>query len=281
MTKRTLERVHIDHFFFGDKIFLVLVDDYSNWIDVKLNRAVSSECVIRALKEFIVSMGLPEMIVSDNATCFNSSEFESFCKSNHIKHVNSPQYHPESNGLAERCVGIVKENLRKCLRANSRLSMEDQLLNFLFEYRGSPLAQSGNSPASNIFKYNFRNNLNCLSKQVRFDSCNQDAEWESQTTTTISSLTPAVTKACKAIQFSVNDNVYYYHKLRKLWVRSQIVSKISQNLYKIKLETGQVLNSHISFLKKDKTEIVKNSILEERSNSGPLRHQIRLRSHVR
>lgn len=52
--------------------------------------------------------------MSDNATCFNSSEFDEFCKFNGIFHLNFPQYHPQSNGLAESGVGIVKSNLRMC-----------------------------------------------------------------------------------------------------------------------------------------------------------------------
>ena len=47
-------------------------------------------------------------IVSDNGTCFTSSEFESFLKLNGITHLKSASYHSSTNGLAERAVQIVK-----------------------------------------------------------------------------------------------------------------------------------------------------------------------------
>lgn len=44
--------------------------------------------------------GLPEMLVSDNATFFTSAEFADFMSKNGIKHVTSAPFHPLSNGLA-------------------------------------------------------------------------------------------------------------------------------------------------------------------------------------
>lgn len=123
-TTHPFERIHIDHFFFNGKCFLIIVDDFSNFIDVKLNKSIDSKSVLNSLREFCSVFGLPTVIVSDNATCFNSMEFNNFCKFNGIKHLNSPQYHPQSNGLAERGVGIVKSNLRKCLSGGETLKLK-------------------------------------------------------------------------------------------------------------------------------------------------------------
>lgn len=70
-----IERVHLDHFFFGNKILLIIVDVFSNWIDIQ----------------------------------------EDFCEANNITHKTSPLYHPQSNGIVERSVGIAKNNLKKYL----------------------------------------------------------------------------------------------------------------------------------------------------------------------
>lgn len=51
------ERVHLDHFFFGQHCFLIIVDDFSNYIDVKLNKSVDSKSVLRSLREFISLFG--------------------------------------------------------------------------------------------------------------------------------------------------------------------------------------------------------------------------------
>ena len=42
------------------------------------------------------------MIVSDNHSCFTSSELEGFPKLNGNSHLLTAPYHPQSNGLAEK-----------------------------------------------------------------------------------------------------------------------------------------------------------------------------------
>jgi len=53
------------------------------------------------------------VLVTDNGSCFVSSEFENFLLKNGIKHITSAPYHPATNGLAERAVQIVKKGLKK------------------------------------------------------------------------------------------------------------------------------------------------------------------------
>ena len=59
------------------------------------------------------TLGLPEVIVSDNATNFTSEEFATFMRKNGIQHVKSPPYHSSSNGLVEKVVQMLKEGLKK------------------------------------------------------------------------------------------------------------------------------------------------------------------------
>lgn len=244
-TSKPFERVHVDHFFFGNKIFLLIVDEFSNWMDVKMNSSVTSKCVIMALKEFMSAFGLPKVLVSDNATCFNSFEFENFCENNNIKHVNSPAYRPQSNGLAERSVGIVKERLRKFLaeNGNGRKSLEEQITEFLFMYRTSPLSLKA-SPASLIFKFNVRTNISSLSKQVPNDYSSRVADWDQSTTKTTTSTSTRTSR-----NFEANQPIYYYHSLRRSWIPACIVSRKSYCLYVIKLVEGTTLVAHASSIK--------------------------------
>ena len=103
--KRPWACVHIDHAgpFLG-KIFLVLVDAHSKWLEVTPVASTSSQSTIQELRRIFAIHGLPEMLVSDNGTAFTSEEFLSFLKMNGVCPVNSAPYHPASNGLAERAV---------------------------------------------------------------------------------------------------------------------------------------------------------------------------------
>ena len=51
----------------------------------------------------VCSVGLPEIVITENGPGFASEEFEVFLQNNDIKHILlSAPYHPSSNGLAER-----------------------------------------------------------------------------------------------------------------------------------------------------------------------------------
>lgn len=58
--------------------------------------------------------GIPEVIVTDNASVFTSREFQELVKRNSIKHITTAPYHSASNGLAERAaVQTLKSSLKK------------------------------------------------------------------------------------------------------------------------------------------------------------------------
>ena len=127
-------RLHIDHFFYEDKIFFVLIDSFSKYIECSIVQNVSSNCTIEFLREIFARNGLPETIVSDNSTSFVSTEFKEFLENNKIIHITSPAYHPSSNGQGENSVRIIKQLLKK----NNKGSMRTRLSHALFHHRSVP-----------------------------------------------------------------------------------------------------------------------------------------------
>lgn len=108
---------------------------------------------------------MAEKIVTDNGTAFALKLFRNFCEANQIEHVLTPPYHPQSNGLAERSVGIVKMNLKKFLCDQTKKgTIADQIQNFLFNSHSTPLSDGSGSPSEKIFNYKLKTNLNPLQK---------------------------------------------------------------------------------------------------------------------
>ncbi len=96
------------------KMFFVLIEAHSKWMDVYPVNSATSATTIECLRNSNHSNhGLPELIVSDNGTCFISAEFKEFLHKNGVRHVMSAPYHASSNGLVERAVQIVKTMLKK------------------------------------------------------------------------------------------------------------------------------------------------------------------------
>ena len=111
---RPWSRLHIDHAgpFLG-KLYLIIIDAHSKWIDVHIVNSTSAECAISKLRTVFATHGLPEQIVSDNGSGFTSTEFKKFLSDNGIKQIWTSPYHPSSNGLAERAVQIFKSTVKK------------------------------------------------------------------------------------------------------------------------------------------------------------------------
>ena len=108
------ERIHIDYAgpFLG-KMFLVVIDAYSKWIEVHRVNTATSRVTIEKLRSTFAIHGFPITIVSDNGRNFCREEFEEFLAKNGIHHRRKAPYHPASNGLAERAVQTFKKGMKK------------------------------------------------------------------------------------------------------------------------------------------------------------------------
>ena len=140
------------------KMFLILIDAHSKWMDVHTVPSATSHSTISVLRTIFASHGLPEILVCDNGTAFTSSEFGIFLRQNGIRHITSAPYHPATNGLAERAVQILKNSLRK----SEPRCIDKQLARLVFHYRTTPHATTGISPAELLMGRPLRTHLDLL-----------------------------------------------------------------------------------------------------------------------
>ena len=109
---RPWSRLHLNYALpFHGKMFLVLVDAYSKWIEVFPVQSATSILTIEKLRIAFATHGLPEKIVTDNGSVFTNAEFTEFTEKNGIRHIHTSPYHPASNGLAERAVQTFKHGV--------------------------------------------------------------------------------------------------------------------------------------------------------------------------
>ena len=92
---------------------LILIESYTNWIEVWPVNATSAKDVIGCLRKIFATFGIPLPIVTDNGPPFDSFEFLEFCTANSIVTSKSPRYHPQSNGQGENAVKTMKPHLKK------------------------------------------------------------------------------------------------------------------------------------------------------------------------
>ena len=124
-------RIHADYAGpFQGRMLLILVDAHSKWMDIHITSSATSAVTIEKMRSSFATLGLPEIMVTDNGPAFTSMEFAQFMQRNRIWHVTTAPYHPASNGLAEWDVQTVKEGLRKMVDG----SLETRVSRFLFRY---------------------------------------------------------------------------------------------------------------------------------------------------
>ena len=111
-------KVGTDLFEYKGSHYLILVDYYSNFIEVApLQNDTKSVTVIKHIKASIARHGIMETLISDNGPQFVSDAFAKFVKAYGIKHVISSPTYPQSNGLAEKAVQTIKKMMTKCEEA--------------------------------------------------------------------------------------------------------------------------------------------------------------------
>ena len=55
----------------------------------------------------------PDTLVTDNRPCYTSKELQMVMQSMSVNHITSSPYYPQSNELAEKFVGIIKNLFHK------------------------------------------------------------------------------------------------------------------------------------------------------------------------
>lgn len=252
-TTKPFERVHIDFYEIEKHKFLILVDNYSKWLECIPMHSTIASVTIEKLKFVFSTFGLPTEIVSDNGPPFNSVEFRDFCKSNGIRLTNSPPRHAQSNGEGEVAVREAKQALKKMLidERSKNSPMMTKVTNFLLKYRVTPTTVTGNSPANMIFNFKPKSFMdilndrprNCSSKIARTDHP-PNREGKNQ----ISNDKPK-----EVTSYKTNEIVSYqivWNNFVK-WIPAKIIKKISNSVYVI-LVNGSSKTAHLRQLRKTK-----------------------------
>ena len=153
-------KVGMDLLDFQDKAYLVVVDFYSHYPELRVVKQKRGEDVIMALKSIFAVHGVPNRIIADNMP-FSSLAMTQFSSAWGFDITTSSPNYPRSNGLAERYVQTIKQCLRK-----SADSGED-LYEALLAYRQTPLTGMPLSPAEMLFGRNIRGPLPCTINHLK------------------------------------------------------------------------------------------------------------------
>ena len=141
---RPWSRLSSDLFTLHNKEYIVLVDSYSDYVEVSELKVTTSTALVEFYKEQFSRHGIPDILMTDNGSQYTSREFTEFTREWEFKHLTSSPYHPRSNGKSESAVKIVKSLFKKAIA-----DKKDPWL-ALLDYRNTPTEGIKSSPCQRL-----------------------------------------------------------------------------------------------------------------------------------
>ena len=101
---------------------------------------MTGKAITHYMQAIFAKYGWPNTLVTDNRPCYTSKEFQMLMLSMSVNHITSSPHYPQSNGLAEKFVGIIKNLFNKAMEEGQSPNTS------LMVYRNTPLNGSLQSP---------------------------------------------------------------------------------------------------------------------------------------
>ena len=174
------EAVFADFFDHGGHHYLVIGDRLSGWVEVFGSTAgtnlAGAAGLVRHLRTFFGTFGVPEEISSDGGPEFTASSTQDFLRRWGVRHRISSAYFPQSNGRAEVAVKTAKRLLMSNTGPTGSLD-QDSFLNAMLQLRNTPDPDCNISPAQIIFGHPLRDALSFANRLEKFSNPNIRPLW--------------------------------------------------------------------------------------------------------
>ena len=129
-----------DIFHFESGSYLLIIDYTSRLSVVHKLTSTTAQQVASQMKQIFSEYVWPEIIISDNGPCYSAETFTKLMTDYSVNHISSSPHHPQSNGLAEKYVQIVKNLFYKAQEEGT------DLYKSLMINRNTPLSNKLQSP---------------------------------------------------------------------------------------------------------------------------------------
>ena len=102
-----------------DIYFLTCIDRYSKYPTVRIFEKANSANVVKFLRDYAYTHGIPRTIRLDQATCLVGKQVTNYCTENNINIIHAPVGDHRAIGLVERMIQTIKRRL-SCMKAENK-----------------------------------------------------------------------------------------------------------------------------------------------------------------
>ena len=242
----------VDYFEIGRHAYLSIVDRFTGWIIVHhYPEHARSEELIKTCRKVFETYGVAEELSSDGGPQFIANRFKKFLEDWGVKHRISSAHYPQSNGRAEVGVKSAKRIVLDNTSADRSLDNDGASRAFL-QYRNTPIAETGLSPAQMLLHRQLRDHvpshpklyrpsrswvISATDRERAFEKRN--AEMRSRYDSTAHQLAPLVPQTRVMVQ------------TKRKWDRSGIVVEVlPHRQYRVRIDgSGRVVLRNRRYLK--------------------------------
>ncbi|VFQ86173.1 unnamed protein product [Cuscuta campestris] len=135
---------------------IVAIDYFTKWVEAApLASITGAQCQKFLAKQVICRFGVPEHIITDNGTQFESKPFNDFLGSWGIKHSYASVGYPQTNGQVENANRTIVDGLKQKLEACGG-EWAEELPYILWTYRNTPRRATGETPFALCYGFEAR-----------------------------------------------------------------------------------------------------------------------------
>ena len=129
-----------DIFYFEGDSYLLIVDYTSHFPIIRNLSSMTGKAIAHHMQPIFSKYEWPNTLVTDNGPCYTSKEFQILMQSMSVNHHTSSPHYLQSNGCAEKFVGIIKNLFHKAKEEGQ------SPYTALMVYRNTPLNKTLQSP---------------------------------------------------------------------------------------------------------------------------------------
>ena len=213
-----------DIFHFQNDSYLLIVDFTSRFPIVCKLKSKTAKHVASHFSEVFGEYGWPGTLLTDNGPCYASHELKHLMLDMSVKHITSSPHYPQSNGLAEKYVQIVKNLFIKAHEEGTNYQKA------LMIYQNTPLDDSLLSPMQILQGRAARSDLPMsYAAKVKFGLASGQ----------LTSLRPEKNECAPAHVYKLNQDVMYLDPISKKWFPATIIRLMdTKRSYLIKTPEG-------------------------------------------
>ena len=192
------------------------------------------------MKEAFSKHVLPETVISDNGSQYSSKQYKQFAREWQFSHKTSSLRYPQSNGLAESSVKVVKQLLKKCN------SSKQDIRKGLLILRNTSLA-CGKSPAELLMGRRLRDNMPSINEERLSD---RDLVRERLKQKEYHDRKKASERKIPN-DFQINQRVAVQHHQDKTWsIKGRILEQVADRSFIIKTDHGSIIRRDTKFIRR-------------------------------